>query len=126
MSFFRHAEIYRGEVALIREGAAPKKYRSLPHPLDESPVGYSSASCSPAGLASASPTGGDFERKGFCRTINSQQTVNSVLTTCLSPRAHPNAEMALSQEVRDTISDEAKRDFTQSGRCLAFELATAS
>src|SRR5207237_4397056 len=89
MSFFRHVEIYRGQVAPIREGAAPKKYRSLPHPLDESPVGYSSASCSPAGLASASPTGGDFERKGFCRTINSQQTVNSALTTCLTAGAHP-------------------------------------
>jgi hypothetical protein len=91
MSFFRHAEIYRGEVVLIGAGAASKKYRSLPHPLDESPVGYSSASCSPAGLAYASPTGGNFQRTSFCRTINSQQTVNSVLTTCLTAGAQPTS-----------------------------------
>src|ERR1700694_730414 len=98
MSVFRHAEIYRGQVASIREGAAPKKYRPLPHPLDESPGGYASASCSPARLASASPTGPHFERKGFCATINSQRTANSVLTTCLTPGAHPTPSDQHQQE----------------------------
>jgi hypothetical protein len=44
----------------------------LAHRLDEFPVGYSSASCSPAELASASPTGvivsnGPVEGKNFFR-----------------------------------------------------------
>src|SRR5689334_10960284 len=74
----------RSERERHRTSTAP-----LPHRLDESPVGYSSASCSPAWLASASPTEGDFERKGFCGTINSQRTANSGLTTCLTAGAHP-------------------------------------
>ncbi|HYN24228.1 MAG TPA: hypothetical protein VES69_04220 [Pyrinomonadaceae bacterium] len=39
-----------------REGATSQPY-ALAHRLDEFPVGYSLASCSPAELASASPTG---------------------------------------------------------------------
>jgi len=55
MSFFRHAEIYRSD-------GSPSKRRKptgvgFPdHRLDESPAGYSSAGCSPALPASASPT----------------------------------------------------------------------
>jgi putative transposase len=52
MSFSGHREIYRSDV--------PKKTGELPgnspsHRPDESPAGYSLASCSPAELASASP-----------------------------------------------------------------------
>jgi hypothetical protein len=36
------------------------------------------------------------------------------------------AEVALSAETRNAISDEAKEDFRQAGRCLAFEAHTAS
>jgi len=36
------------------------------HRLDEFPVGYSSASCTPALLASASPTGPDYALKSYC------------------------------------------------------------
>jgi putative transposase len=54
LSFSRHQEIFRPDEPLLKSGeqviAAP-----LPIGSDESPAGYSSASCSPAELASASP-----------------------------------------------------------------------
>lgn len=59
MSFFRHGEDYRNQApSFTRSGvhAAP-----LTHSFDESPTGYSLASCSPAVLASASPAGEDSE-----------------------------------------------------------------
>jgi hypothetical protein len=60
MSFFRHEEIYRpdGTNSLTRSGpqTAPRTIG-----FDESPAGYSLASCSPAELASASPADGDSE-----------------------------------------------------------------
>jgi len=62
MSFFRHGEDYRNYQAPspTRSGfhAAP-----LTHSFDESPAGYSLASCSPAALASASPAGEDSETR---------------------------------------------------------------
>ena len=54
MSFFRHREIYQSDVE--REpAAAPLGRRCRAHRADESPAGYSSAGCSPAEPASASP-----------------------------------------------------------------------
>jgi hypothetical protein len=62
MSFFRHGEDYRNDQAPspTRSGfrAAP-----LTHSSDESPAGYSLASCSPAALASASPASEDSETR---------------------------------------------------------------
>ena len=62
MSFFRHGEDYRNHQtpSLMRSGfaAAP-----LPLSFDESPAGYSLASCSPAALASASPASEDSETR---------------------------------------------------------------
>ena len=60
MSFFRHGEDYRNYQApsLMRSGT---KAAPLTHSFDESPAGYSLASCSPAALASASPAGEDCE-----------------------------------------------------------------
>jgi transposase InsO family protein len=55
MSFFRHEEIYRSDVGSKTKGE-PAETRSPDHRLDESPAGYSSAGCSPAEPASASPT----------------------------------------------------------------------
>ena len=55
MSFFRHEEIYRSDVGSRIEGE-PAETGSPDHRLDESPAGYSSAGCSPAEPASASPT----------------------------------------------------------------------
>jgi transposase InsO family protein len=62
MSFFRHEAIYRndGTPALTRSGPQD---RSPDHRFDESPAGYSLASCSPAELASASPAEADSERE---------------------------------------------------------------
>ena len=54
MSFFRHAEDYRPDGKSSLKGSGPQ---ATPPTIgaDESPTGYSLASCSPAELASASP-----------------------------------------------------------------------
>jgi putative transposase len=54
MSFFRHAEIYRSDRKRGRR-RKPTGAGFPDHRLDESPAGYSSAGCSPAAPASASP-----------------------------------------------------------------------
>jgi len=54
MSFFRHAEIYRSDRWQGRS-RKPTGAGFPDHRLDESPAGYSSAGCSPASPASASP-----------------------------------------------------------------------
>jgi len=70
MSFLRHGEIYRSEGSYSGRGRNAASRRSAPGPSqqtrrkvraslivrDEFPVGYSSAGCSPAEPASASPT----------------------------------------------------------------------
>lgn len=61
MSFFRHKEIYQSDVGGNSSGSdqePPPTHRS-----DESPAGYSSASCSPAELTSASPAERHPERE---------------------------------------------------------------
>ena len=52
MSFLRHQEIYHFD-----EGAIPQDHALAHHRNDEFPAGYSSAGCSPAVPASASPAG---------------------------------------------------------------------
>ena len=61
MSFFRHEEDYRPDDAIAKTKSGPQT-APLTIGFDESPVGYSLASCSPAELASASPANGDSER----------------------------------------------------------------
>jgi transposase InsO family protein len=56
MSFFRHGEIYRSDEKQEQENGEPLLANSPPHPIDESPVGYSLAGWSPPEPASASPT----------------------------------------------------------------------
>jgi putative transposase len=60
MSFFRHQEIYRADDTKIQTGShlaiAPQTIG-----IDESPIGYSLVSCSPAELTSASPIAVDCE-----------------------------------------------------------------
>jgi putative transposase len=65
VSFLRHGEIYR---SIKRPRGRPRKQTGEPvspsspaHRIDESPVGYSLAGCSPAEPASASPTGAESE-----------------------------------------------------------------
>ena len=70
MSFLRHKEIYQSDER--KSERARLCGHALAHRLAEFPVGYSLASCSPAELASASPTGlivnnGPVEGKNFFR-----------------------------------------------------------
>ena len=70
LSFSRHGEIYQSDEQ--KSERARLFSHALAHRLDEFPVGYSLASCSPAALASASPTGlivsnGSVEDKNFLR-----------------------------------------------------------
>jgi hypothetical protein len=70
LSFLRHREIYQSDAQ--QSERARLFSPALAHRLDEFPVGYSLASCSPAELASASPTGlivsnGPVEGKNFLR-----------------------------------------------------------
>src|SRR5947207_11900587 len=58
MSFLRHREIYQVETG----GRGRNRGYARTSQLDESPVGYSLAGCSPAEPASASPTGGTLQQ----------------------------------------------------------------
>src|SRR5438874_12165050 len=58
MSFLRHREIYQVETG----GRGRNRGYARTSRLDESPVGYSLAGCSPAEPASASPTGGTLQQ----------------------------------------------------------------
>jgi len=69
MSFSRHEEIYHCEEGDGGEGAIPQDH-ALAHRNDECPAGHSSAACSPAVPASASPAtaiivGGTLNAKIF-------------------------------------------------------------
>src|ERR1700691_4668010 len=55
MRFSRHREIYHFNEGESREGAIPQDHAPAHHRNDEFPAGYSSAGCSPAEPASASP-----------------------------------------------------------------------
>jgi transposase InsO family protein len=63
MSFFRHGEIQQSDEESQSSGKRPNS-RPPAHRPDESAAGYSSASCSPAELASASPVGRHPEEEG--------------------------------------------------------------
>ena len=87
MSFFRHPEIYRSDVFNWSGNGVPAAPGLIV--CDEFPAGYSSANCSPAGSASASPTVDHFALKSSCRSMAFHRTANSVLTVCLSSGGHP-------------------------------------
>jgi putative transposase len=63
LSFSRHEEIYPSDASPKQNGEEPLRGPSPAHRLDESPVGYSSAGCSPAEPACASPTEDDSDHK---------------------------------------------------------------
>jgi transposase InsO family protein len=62
MSFFRHGEIYQSDAG-SKNGGERLTSRPPAHRPDESPASYSSASCSPAELASASLAEPDPDRE---------------------------------------------------------------
>jgi hypothetical protein len=78
MSFFRHLEIYPSDGGISFPANAPA------HRLDESPAGYSSAGCSPAEPASASPTAFEYAVRLSCRARRFHRTANWVLTVSVS------------------------------------------
>ena len=62
LSFFRHEESYRADSSQQEKGSnLPIAPRTIS--IDEPPIGYSSVSCSPAELTSASPIAGDCGAK---------------------------------------------------------------
>src|SRR5215470_19618915 len=63
MSFLRHEQIYQSDVLCSEWQSEADCGFALPHRLDESATGYSSASCTPALLASASPDDSHGERR---------------------------------------------------------------
>ena len=63
MSFFRHGEIYQFDGGGTSSEERPKSRPPGTHRSDESPAGHSSASCSPAEFASASPAERHLERE---------------------------------------------------------------
>ncbi len=95
MSFLRHGEIYRSDVVSNTWGPGAASRWSAPEPSqrtrrkerallivrDEFPVGYSLASCSPAELASASPTALSMRwgmTAGNCQSANGNLSLVSV------------------------------------------------
>src|SRR5512146_2529353 len=82
MSFLRHREIFPSD------GGAGFTANAPAHRPDEFPAGYSSAGCSPAGPASASPAEHQYAVMSSCRSRIFHPTANSVLTVCLSPGGH--------------------------------------
>ena len=78
MSFPRHQEIFPSD------GGASPAANAPAHRLDEFPAGYSSAGCSPAEPASASPAGHQYAVMSSCRSRTFHRTVNCVLTVCVS------------------------------------------
>src|SRR3954454_6601414 len=77
--------------------------RPLAPRLGGFPAGYSSADCSPAGSASASPTVDHFALMSSRRSILFCRTVNSVLTVCLSSGDQPNTA-ADSKQLRSGVA----------------------
>ena len=92
MSFLRHREIYQVAGDRVRQlwcaRARPLGHARAPR-LDESPVGYSLAGCSPAGPASASPTAATLQqwRGGSQPAIRCYH--KTTLTRGLTLGAHP-------------------------------------
>jgi hypothetical protein len=95
MSFPRHEEIFRSDVGSSHAGSRSCGLPPALIGLDEFPVGYSLAGCSPAAPASALPTGGQCAVNSSCRSSNFQRTANSVLTGCLTPGGKRTARTLL-------------------------------
>jgi len=117
MSFFRHREIFRSD--LFESVRERRQRRPRPHRLDEFPVGYSSADCSPAGSASASPTVDHSALMSYRRSILFHRTANSVLTVCLSSGDHRKSPFRrLKKQIKRfllSFDESANRSFAAHG-----------
>jgi hypothetical protein len=102
MSFLRHGEIFPNDQGVTPSGHA------LAHRPDESPVGYSSAGCSPAWPASALPTGLQCALNSCRRSTDFHRTANCVLTVCLTPGGRPKERKQTTEE-RQNILQEYRR-----------------
>jgi len=96
MSFLRHREIY--QVSEANCGDRELKGRDpaatpFAHRLDESPVGYSLAGCSPAEPASASPTEVTLKQWRGELQEGIGRNVDPTLTRGLTLGAHPNLSL---------------------------------
>ena len=88
MSFLRHREIYQVEAGWRGRNRGPARaFR-----LDESPVGYSLAGCSPAEPASASPTGGTLHQWRGDPQLLIRRYLFTTLSRGLTLGAHPILE----------------------------------
>jgi len=85
MSFLRHREIYQVE----ESGRGRNRGRACALRLDESPVGYSWAGCSPAEPASASPTGGTLQQWRGALQLAIRCYLFTTLSRGLTLGAHP-------------------------------------
>src|SRR5437899_222638 len=85
MSFLRHREIYQVEASWRGRNRGPARALRL----DESPVGYSLAGCSPAEPASASPTGGTLQQWRGALQLAIRCFLFTTLSRGLTLGAHP-------------------------------------
>src|SRR5437870_12936801 len=85
MSFLRHREIYQVETG----GRGRNRGYARTSRLDESPVGYSLAGCSPAEPASASPTGGTLQQWCCALQLAIRCYLKTTLSRGLTLGAHP-------------------------------------
>src|SRR5438132_1387135 len=86
MSFLRHREIYQVETG----GRGRNRGYARTSRLDESPVGYSLAGCSPAEPASASPTGGTLQQWRGALQLAIRCFLKTTLSRGLTLGAHPS------------------------------------
>src|SRR5882762_2500724 len=85
MSFLRHREIYQVVASWCGRNRGPARALRL----DESPVGYSLAGCSPAEPASASPTGGTLQQWRGALQPAIRRYLFTTLSRGLTLGAHP-------------------------------------
>src|SRR5436853_7437898 len=89
MSFLRHREIYQVETG----GRGRNRGYACTSRLDESPVGYSLAGCSPAEPASASPTGGTLQQWRGALQLAIRCFLKTTLSRGLTLGAHPRRSL---------------------------------
>ena len=101
MSFWRHGEIYReARWSFADAGRRAQSADAPTHPLDEFPIGYSSAGCAPAEPASASPTGSKLTMTGTPQPSLFQRMGKPCLASCLTSGVH-SAQACKSEDLAE-------------------------